>query len=410
MNFTFHLIFLLALLLLSAFFSAAETAIFSLSKLDRRRMKETHPGLASWVFFHLDQPAQSLSTILILNLVVNVLATATVTTTSLHFFGPKMTGWAVALFTAFLIIFSEITPKVIAVRKNQWVALFSAVPLRVGSVMIFPLRKIARWVTDWILSHVIHEKKEAGDHLSSGELKALVKIGEEEGVLDSQERHMIQKTIELGERPVKDIMTPRVDVKGLDLEDPFERHGALMKQFHHTHFLVYKTSLDNILGTVSVQDYMLDEKSSLLSLLKDVYFVPETKRIDDLLTEFRNKKIFLAVCVDEYGGTAGLVTLEDILEEIFGEFYDEYAQVQNPVKPHGPHEYLVETKISLADFNERFSTKLESVEVSTLGGFILEKLGEVPQIGKVLKLPECELIIHEVIRQRYVRSVIAKFP
>ena len=403
-----QLFFILFLLVLSAFFSAAETALFSLSKIDRRRIKETHPVMSRWVFYHLDRPAQTLSTVLIGNLFVNVLATALVTILAIEFAGPVHAGIIVTLFSILLILFAELIPKILAVRKNQTFSLVTAFPLRICSILIFPFRKASRWVTDWVLSFLTHEKKEAGDHISQEELKALIKIGEEEGILDRQERYMIQKTIQLGERSVKDIMTPRVSIIGLDIEDSFERHVSLMKQHHHSHFAVYKSSLDNILGMISVQDYMLDERHPMLPLLRQPLFVPDSKRIDDLLTELRTKKLNFALCVDEYGGTAGLVTLEDILEEIFGEFYDEYAKVQNPIRPLGHGEYLVEAKISLSDFNEYFAFPLESQEASTLGGFILERLGEVPHRGQVLKLAECEIKVNEVIRQRHIRSVLVK--
>jgi len=141
---------------------------------------------------------------------------------------------------------------------------------------------------------------------------------------------------------------------------------------------------------------------------KNLFFVPEFKRIDDLLTELRSKNQSFAVCVDEHGGTAGIVTLEDIFEEIFGEFYDEYSKPENPIRPLGHQEFIVEAKIPMADFNEFFSLNLESEETSTLAGFILEKTGEVPEKGKVLDLPECQIRIHDVIRKRLIRTVIVR--
>lgn len=397
------------LLVLSALFSAAETALFSLSKMERRRLKESHPKLSPWVFFHLEHPRQALAAVLIGNLFVNVLATALVTLLALEFLGRDWSGVLVAAFSVILILFCEIIPKVWAVHKNETLSLAFAVPLRIFSTVIYPVRRVTRWVTDWILKMIIKEKREISESISAEELRALVKIGEEEGLLDRQERHMIQKIFRMGEQHVKDIMTPRVEVRGLDVEDPSSQHLALMKAYHHRHFPVYKGSLDNVLGVISVQDYMLSDKKDLTGLLKQPLFVPETKRIDDLLSELRNQKQTFAVCVDEYGGTAGIVTLEDILEEIFGEFYDEYAQVENPIHAAGPHEYSVEAKIPLAAFNEHFSLELEAREASTLGGFILERLGTVPKKGDVLKLPECEIRVQEVLRQRSIRSVLVKF-
>jgi CBS domain containing-hemolysin-like protein len=166
--------------------------------------------------------------------------------------------------------------------------------------------------------------------------------------------------------------------------------------------------MDNILGVVSVQDFMLFPERSLEALMQRPLFVPEPKKISDLLAEFRRKRLGFAVCVDEYGGTAGIVTLEDILEEIFGEFYDEYAKVEHPIRPCGPQDFIVEAKISLIDFNEHFACELDSKEASTLGGYILEKLGEVPEKGKILRAGGLEIKILDVIGQRRIRSVVIK--
>lgn len=244
--------------------------------------------------------------------------------------------------------------------------------------------------------------------MSQDEIKTLVKIGEEEGVLDSQERYMLQKLLELGERPSKSIMTPRIDVVALNVDDPREKNLDLIQKHHFTHFPVYQKSIDDLIGVVSVQEYVLHADKPFQDMIRQPLYVPDAKRIDDLLAEFRQKEQGFAVCLDEYGGTAGIVTLEDILEEIFGEFYDEYAQVENPIRPHGHHEYIVEAKLPLADFNEFFSFDFRAKDAATVGGFILEKIGELPEKGRTLNFTECDFVIHDVIRHRRIRSVIVR--
>jgi CBS domain containing-hemolysin-like protein len=400
-------VFLLILFVASGFFSATETALFSLSKVEKRRLVEQRPHLARWVTHHLEHPRRTLVTILIGNLLVNTLSASMASLMALQYFGPKGLGIVMVIYTAVLILFCEIMPKVLAVRQNESTAAFFALPLQVFALLIFPFRRLTRLVTDWILSFLVPEKKEHPDLISEEELKTLVKIGEEEGVLDRQERRMIQKLFDLGERPVKAIMTPRIDVIALNGEDPPSKHMELMKRYHFSQLPVYVGSVDHILGVVSIQDYMLSATHDLRALIRQPLFVPETKRIDDLLEEFRRKSQSFAVCVDEFGGTAGIVTQEDILEEIFGEYYDEYAKVENPIRPYGHREFIVEAKIGLTDFNDFFSSQLKAAEATTLGGFILEKLGEVPEKGKTLVTPELEIRIHEVIRQR-IRSVFVK--
>ncbi len=403
-----HLLMLLALLLLSAFFAAAETAIFSLSKIERRRLEQAHPVLFPWVRRHLDHPRQALVTILIGNLVVNTLAAANVTLLTLRYLNPGALGIVVTIFTVFLIFFSEILPKTIAVRKNEKISLFSAIPLHVVSILLTPFRMLVRWITDNILHGLVPGKKEHSDEISEDELKTLVKIGEEEGVLDRQERRMIQKLLDLGERAVKDIMTPRTALAALDIEEPRAKHLEIIQKFHFSHLPVYQGTPDNLMGVIPVQEYVLNPDISISSILKEAFFIPEFKRVDDLLTEFRNKNQGFAVCVDEHGGTAGIVTIEDIFEEIFGEFYDEYAKPENPIRPLGNQEFIVEAKIPLTEFNEFFSITLESQETTTLAGFILEKTGEVPEKGRVIELPECQIRINDVIRKRLIRTVIVR--
>jgi CBS domain containing-hemolysin-like protein len=408
MDLALKTISLLALFVFSALFSASETALFSLSKIQRRRLSEKSPRLAKWVSYHLEHPRRALISILIGNLLINTIATSIVTLIVLRYFGVRYLSPAMVGYTILLILAAEIIPKTIAVRKNETVALYSALPLQFFAILIYPIRRIVRRITDWMLDFVIHDKREHHDEISEEELKTLLKIGEEEGILDRQEHYMLQKIFDLGERPVKDIMTPRIDLAALNIEDSREGQLQMIQKFHFTHFPVYQNSLDNILGVLSVQEFALNPDIPIQNFLKQLLFVPELKRIDDLLAEFRVKNQSFALCVDEYGGTAGVVTLEDILEEIFGEFYDEYAKVEHPIRPLGHGEYIVEAKTSLADFNEHFSSHLESEDASTIGGFILEKMGRVPEKGERLDLPNFEIRVHDVIRQRRIRSVIVK--
>ncbi|MEI7752385.1 MAG: hemolysin family protein, partial [Candidatus Omnitrophota bacterium] len=228
-----------------------------------------------------------------------------------------------------------------------------------------------------------------------------VKIGEEEGVLGGQERHMIQKLLELGERPVKDIMTPRTDLIGLDIEEPSGKHEELIRKFHYTRLPVFQGSIDHILGVVESQNYLLQEPlPDVKQVMAEPLFVPESKRIDDLLETFRTKNERFAVCVDEFGGTAGVVTQEDILEEIFGEFYDEYSKVENPIRRVGEDLYLVEGKVSLAEFNDSFSAHLVAEEATTLGGYLFERMGVVPVKGSVFNTEQFDFVIQDMVRQR----------
>ncbi|MFA5160220.1 MAG: hemolysin family protein [Candidatus Omnitrophota bacterium] len=409
MDITLHCVILGVLFLFSFFFSASETALFSLSKLDKRKLKEQYPHLSKWIFEHLQTPRKTLGTVLIGNLAVNVLATATVTLVVLKLFGSARLGMIMAAFTVFLIVFCEMFPKILAVRSRVKMALLVSLPLKFFAVLFTPFRILMRFATDRILSFLVHEKIDQSDMISEKELKVLVKIGEEEGVLGGQERHMIQKLLDLGERPVKDIMTPRTDLIGLDIDESPEKHEGLIRKFHFSRLPVFQSSVDHILGVVESQNYLLQEPlPDVKQVMLEPLFVPASKRIDDLLETFRNKNERFAVCVDEFGGTAGIVTQEDILEEIFGEFYDEYAKVENPIRRLGEDLYLVEGKVSLWEFNDFFSSHLVAEEAATLGGYLFEKMGVVPVKGAVLNTGQFDFMIQDMVRQRIHQIMVRR--
>lgn len=403
-----HILFLVVLLALSGFFSGTETALFSLSNIDRKRLRRKYPQLARLVLDHLKHPRRTLLTLLIGNIIVNTLATSTVTLLVLQFWHPRHLGAAMALYALLFIVFCEIVPKVLAARKNILMSILGSYPLRFFDILFKPFRALAEMLANFIERVLKLEKVEHRESVSEDDLKTLVKVGEEHGVFDGQERYMMQKLFELGERPVKEIMVPRVDMRALDVEDSPEEHIETIKKYHFSYFPVYKDSPDHILGYVSIQEYLLSGQSDLERFLKQPLFVPETKRIDELLEEFRKTSQEFCICVDEYGGTAGIVTLEDILEEIFGEYYDEYAKVENPIRFFGKNEYLVNAKIPLSDFCDFFHVEIEPEEAATLGGLILEELGEVPKQGASLVTHGFEVRIQKVVRQRILTVIVKK--
>ncbi|MFA7001836.1 MAG: hemolysin family protein, partial [Candidatus Omnitrophota bacterium] len=369
--------------------------------IDRKRLAEAHSKSARWVSALLDSPRRTLLTILIGNMTVNTLAAAIVTLTAMHRLSPEGVSLVMVLFTALLILTGEITPKILAVRNHERLARLTAFPMVAMAWLLAPVRFLFTVVTDRSLLFLGRGKKAPSEALTEEELKTLVKIGEEDGILDARERQMIQKLFELGERPVKDIMIPRIDVLALDADDAPEKHAEILRKRHFHYIPVYRGSMDEILGVVSVQEYLLNlGEKKLEALLKEPLYIPETKRIDEVLEEFKRRDVSFAVCIDEHGGTDGIVTQEDILEEIFGEYYDEYETPVNPIRRLAHDVFLAEAKISLSDFNAFFSSDLKSEEASTLSGYILEHLGELPSKGKVLSSGGFEMTIDHVIRHR----------
>ncbi len=408
MEYVPKLILLIVLLVLSAFFSGAEASIFSLSKLEKKRMSTRHPRTSKKILYLLEHPRRTLITILISNMTVNTMASTLVTSLAVDWIGPSGVGWTIAIFTLVLVVIGELTPKVFAIQHNESVAFLSALPLDIFARILYPIRRLVRHASDGILSLLLKGHDADPDLVSESELKALARIGEEEGALKSEEGEMIQNLIDLGDRMVREIMTPRTDMIAFDLEEGRDKLIGLIKQYHFSHFPVYEKSLDNLLGVISTQDFMLDNENRLRELIQPPYYVPETKLIDELLHEFQKKKTHVAICVDEYGGTAGLATHEDILEEIFGEFYDEYAKADPLIKTLDDGIYLVQGKIGLHQLEESFGIQLKSETSETLSGWLLEQLGTIPKQHDSYHWEGIDFYIREVHKQRILKVEIKK--
>ena len=403
-----HLLVLAVLLVFSAFFSASETAIFSLSKLEKKRLQGRHPRTWKTIEQLLIHPRRTLITILIGNMAVNTLAIAIATSMAITWFGPKGIGWTIAVFTLVLDLTGEVTPKVFAVRHNEFVAFLFARPLDVIARLLFPIRRLVRLISDWVLSFLVRGRQTDADLVSESELKALARIGEEEGVLKPGERKMIQKLIGLGERIAREIMTPRPDLITFNLDLGRDELVRLLRQYHFSHMPVYQGSLDHLLGVISTREFMLHPQKKLEEFILPPYYVPETKPVDELFEEFERRNTHFAICVDEHGGTAGLVTLEDILEEIFGEFHDEHSREEPAIKEIGHNRYLVQGKMGLHQLNDALGVSLESGESETLSGWLLQHLGRIPNSNELVRWRGVDFLIKEVHRQRILKVEIHK--
>ncbi len=388
-----HAGILVILLLLSAFFSGSEAAIFSLSAIEKRRLQKKHSVIWNTISGLLDRPRRTLITILIANMAVNILMVTIATLIAVKFFGLGGVGITIALFTVVLILVGELTPKIFAIRHNVRFASVCAIPVEVFAKIFFPVRKIFRWISDLILSFVLRTQPGEADLLSEDELKTLARIGEEEGALRGEEGAMIQKLISLGDRIVREIMTPRTDIVAFNIEDGRDRLEELIRRHHFTYYPVYEGSLDQMKGIVFRQDVILEKDKRLEQLIISPLYVPETKPVDELLVEFQNQRHRCAIAVDEYGGTAGLVTLEDVIEEVFGEFYDEYAKEELVLKNLGGGRFLASGKIGLHELQDKINLEIVSEKSETLSGWILERLGRIPLQGETFRWDNIEILI-----------------
>ncbi len=403
------------LLIASAFFSGSETALFSLKPVDRRKLKEKSRTQirAKRVLQLLKEPRRLLVSILIGNTVVNVAAAtlaALITHTTLK--NTRFTEWAffidVIAVTAVILLFSEIIPKIVAVKNAISFACITALPLQVFVVIFRPVSFLFEKLTRG-LSAITGIHKEV-PFVNEDELKTLIQVGEDKGTLDKSEREMIHSIFEFRETMSKEVMIPRMDMIAVDRDTPMEEVLALVESQGHSRIPVYKETIDNIIGILYVKDLLAfsqseDQVKSLTNLLRKPYFVPESKLIDELLREFQKERIHMAIVVDEYGGTAGLVTLEDVIEEIVGEIRDEYDQEKPLVKEINADEWLVDGKINIEELNEALEVNLPAEEdFETLGGFILSQLGAIPKEKEVIQFENYKYMVEKVVGRR-IKSV-----
>lgn len=403
----FQFIIIVTLLIFSAFFSASETAVFSLTKFQLKRIQTSYPIQGKRLAFLLDKPRRTLITLLVGNTVVNVMATSAATIIGITLFGDTGVGIAILFMTFILITFGEVTPKIFAIKNAQSLSAIIATPLDLFAKLIFPIRRLIKIITDSIISSLIGKESSSEPYITEGELKTLISIGEREGIINEDEKEMIRAVFEFTNRAVNEIMVPRVDIVAYDINKDVDMLVTTMKESKHIKIPIYQNTVDKIIGYVDTKEFLLGPRNDIKSFLKQILFVPQTKRINELLMDFQTKRIYISVVIDEYGGTAGLVTLEDILEEIVGDIQDEFDKEEKSFEAIGDGALRFSAGVSLKDVDEKLNTYIHTTKVQTLGGLVLYLFGRIPQKGDTVTYKDVTLTIDEVKDNR-VKSVIIK--
>ena len=417
-----YLISIFILLFLSALFSGSETAFFSINNVLRNQLEKKETKSSNRVLNLLRKPRLLLISILIGNTLVNVTAAslAAILATSLCLQAGLSREIGVfinvVVVTFVILVVSEITPKIMAVKNPITFATRVSPFIATTYYLFFP----ASLLLDRGISffHHLFKLKESEEEafLQSSEFQTLLEIGEEQGELEEEEREMIHHIFEFGDTTVREIMVPRTDMVCISADDTLEELLDLIKTRGHTRIPVYEESIDHIQGIINAKDLLPlisnnRKKVALLELARPAIFVPESKKIDDLLRYFQSERQHLAIVVDEYGGTSGLVTLEDVIEEIVGEIRDEYDKEPALYRKLSDDSYIVNAKIDIESLNEILDINLpESDEYDTLGGFILENIGSVPSEKDRLVHGEYELVMEKVEKNRIVWVKITRKP
>ncbi|MBL7085277.1 MAG: HlyC/CorC family transporter [Candidatus Omnitrophica bacterium] len=408
MNLIWHILALAILLILSGLFSASETALFSLSKIQMRRIKEKNPAQSAIIGQLLDSPRRTLNTILTGNMLVNVTASVLVAETATRLWGEMGIGLAIGLATFLLLVFGEVTPKTFAISHAETFSCFISRPLYAFAKLIFPIRWLWAKMADFFSQRIIGRPYLRQPFLTEEEIRGLVSIGEKEGVVSKEEEQMISTVFDFGERYINEIMTPRVDIVAVDLNQDSRHLERVLKSSRHSKIPVYKDRVDNIIGILYTKEYLLTPRADWQSLVKPVLFAPETKRIEELLLEFQSQKSYVAIVTDEYGGTSGLVTIEDILEEIVGEIQDEYDSEEKLIVTIDENYVSVSGKTSLYDLNEELNTHFKAKDAQTVGGFMIHLFRRIPKSGESIKYRNYLFTVDDVRKHRIRKITIRK--
>jgi len=398
-----QLVILVLLLSASAFFSSAETALMTSNKLRIRNLAENGDKRAEKVLEITANTDKMLSAILIGNNIVNLSASALSTTLTLKLFGSSLVGVATGVLTFLILVFGEITPKNIASKNAEDMALKYIGIISLLVIVLTPAIYIVNKVAGIVISLFI-KNNDDNNSVTEDELRAMVEVSHEGGVIEKEEKKMIVNVVDFGDTIAGDIMIPRVDMVMVSVDSCYDDILTIFREERYTRIPVYEESPDNVIGILNVKDFLLIEDKENFSVkehLREPLYTYEYKKTSSLMMDMRKTGANIVIVLDEYGTTVGLITLEDMLEEIVGEIRDEFdADEDEGITKISETEYLIDGSTNLDDVNERIGLELSSEEYESLGGIIMEKLGRLPVEGEVITFDDIILTVKKMDHAR----------
>ncbi|MBB6217919.1 CBS domain containing-hemolysin-like protein [Anaerosolibacter carboniphilus] len=416
-NDSMKLAILFILLTLSALFSSAETAITSLNIIKIRQIEGKSADKMAILERLFRNSPKIISTILIGNNIVNIGATAIATELTYKFFqGKNVTALVTVVMTLAILIFGEITPKTFSANNPEKVALRLGRPVELLSYVLYPVLKILNVLTNFIIRLLGGKITEVKSLVSEEEIMTLVDVGEEAGIIESQERKMINSIFEIGDIEASEVMIPRIDMIYLDEEATLEEALNIAIDYGYSRIPVIKDTVDNVTGILYAKDLLAslrkhDEQSPIIDIrtfIRPAYYVPESKKVNELLKEMQKEKVHIAIVLDEYGGTLGLVTIEDILEEIVGDILDEYDAEIDLIEHLSENTLIVNAKASIEEINEILDVELPEDEYDSIGGFVFNALGRIPVKDDTIELDNITIKVLSVHNRRIKQLEIVK--
>ena len=412
---TLYLVFLVVCLLLSAFFSSSETAFISLQRIRIEHLVNTEVKGARRVARMIERPEKLLSTILLGNNFVNIAATALATFLAIHIWGEQ---WGILIatigLTTILLVFCETTPKTIATQHAERLSLIFARPIEVLSWLLTPFVLVLSWIASGF-SKLAGGTPVPRSLASEDEIRTMISVGHKEGTVEKEEAEMLHKVFDFGNRPVHEAMVPRPEVVCIEKGSKLADFLNLYAESPLSRFPVYQENMDNVVGILSVKDVLMalangtmDRESIIDDLVRPAYFTPETKRISELFAEMQNKNYRMAIVIDEFGGTAGIVSLSRLVEEIVGPVGDEFAEAEKEYETINEYTFQIDGGMRIEEANEEMDLELPSGDYETVAGFVLNLLGHIPKPGEQLRYKGLKLGITEMRGVKIEKILLTK--
>ncbi|HPB78572.1 MAG TPA: hemolysin family protein [Sedimentibacter sp.] len=399
------IVILIICLVLSALFSASETALMSLSKIRVKQMIENREKGANRINKLLSDPSRLLSAILIGNNVVNIGASSLMTSLAIDAFGNTGVGVATGIMTLLILVFGEITPKSLAAKNSEKISVRLSGFIEFVTNLLTPISFVLNIITDFLVKLLGGEVDKKKPFITQEELKTIVNVSYKEGVLEGEEKDMIYNVFDFSDSQVNDVMVPRTEIVAIDVDLPYEEIIKIINKEQYSRIPVYENTIDNIIGILYVKDllFMDVNKESPFDLRKYIrqpYFTPEYKSIKELFKEMRTNRNHMVVIIDEYGGTEGIVTIEDVVEEIVGDIEDEYDKKIKEIEVIKEDEYLVNGNVRIDTINELIGTHIESKDFDTIAGFVIGIIDRLPEAGEEIEYENIRFIIENIDRNR----------
>lgn len=410
-----QIVAIIVLILLSAFFSSAETALTTVNKHRLRSLAEEGNKNAKRVLMLVENPSKMLSAILIGNNIVNISASALTTTVTTDLFGSKLVGISTGVLTLVVLLFGEITPKTLATLYSEKISLLYIHVIAPLIVILTPVIWFVDKMSNGIFFILRVDRDNASNQMTEGELRTIVDVSVEDGVLEKEEKSMINNVVDFGDSKAKDVMIPRADMALVSVDATFDELFEAFREDHYSRLPVYDDNKDTVIGIVYLKDLFfyqnVGEKKngtfSVRSIMREPFFVYEYQKTSSIMAEMRNRFVSLAIVLDEYATAVGLITIEDLIEEIVGEIRDEFDMDElKTITKLGENRYEIDASMKLNDLKDSIGVDLESEDYDSLGGYVIELLDHLPSVGETVMKDGITLKVVSMDKNRIARVAI----